>query len=119
MATLPLFYQSLAVFNQEQHGKLSFPAQAPNYSFAAQANIVPLLVNEASQAVRHYPLVFVPGGKDEPLVLAAMVGLGDGVNRFVDGNKQWRANTYTTRLRAPISVFGGQHGRRQRENSGH
>ncbi len=94
MPTLPLFYQSLAAFNQEQHGKLSFPAQAPNYSFAAQANIVPLLVNEASQAVRHYPLVFVPVGKDEPLVLAVMVGLGDGVNRFVDGNKQWRADTY-------------------------
>ena len=93
-ATLPLFYQSLAAFNQEQHGKLSFPAQPPNYSFAAQANIVPLLVNEASQAVRHYPLVFVPGGKDEPLVLAAMVGLGDNVNRFVDGHKQWRADTY-------------------------
>ena len=94
MSTLPLFYQSLSAFNQEQHGQLSFPAQAPNYAFAAQANIVPLLVNEASQAVRHYPLVFVPGGKDEPLVLAAMVGLGDDVNRFVDGNKQWRADTY-------------------------
>jgi len=94
MSTLPLFYQSLSAFNQEQHGQLSFPAQAPNYAFAAQANIVPLLVNEASQAVRHYPLVFVPGGKDEPLVLAVMVGLGDDVNRFVDGNKQWRADTY-------------------------
>ncbi len=94
MSTLPLFYQSLAAFNQEQHGKLSFPAPAPNYSFAAQTNIVPLLVNEVSQAVRHYPLVFVPAGKDEPLVFAAMVGLGDSVNRFIGADKQWRADTY-------------------------
>ena len=93
--SLPLLYQSLVAFSKEQHGQLSFPAQPPDFDFAARTNIIPLLVNETSQAVRYYPLVFVPGtNKDEPLVLAAMVGVGDGLNRFVGSDKQWRANTY-------------------------
>ena len=92
--SIPLLYHSLVAFSKEQHGKLSFPVQPPDFDFAARTNIIPLLVNETSQAVRYYPLVFVPGTKDEPLVLAAMVGVGDGLNRFVGSDKQWRSNTY-------------------------
>ena len=92
--SVPLLYKSLVAFTKEQHGQLSFPAQPPDFDFAARVNIIPLLINETSQAVRHYPLVFVPGTKDEPLVFAAMVGVGDGLNRFVGADKQWRPNTY-------------------------
>jgi hypothetical protein len=90
----PLLYESPVAFTKEQHGQLSFLAQPPNFDFAARTNIIPLLINETSQAVRYYPLVFVPGPKDEPLVFAAMVGVGDGLNRFVESDKQWRPNTY-------------------------
>ena len=93
-AELPLFYHDIAAFAPEQHGQLSFPVQPPNFGFAARADVIPLLVNEISQASRYYPLVFTPGTSGEPFVLAAMVGVGDGVNRFVGTDSQWRANTY-------------------------
>ena len=94
-AQLPLFYKELKAFEKGIHGKYSFPETAPDYSFAAQTNIIPLLINESGLASRHYPLVFLPppNGAEQP-VLAAMVGIGDGVNRYVDDQGRWRADTY-------------------------
>lgn len=93
-APLPLFYRDLVAFDTAQHGKLAFPAALANYRFAAQTNIIPLLINELPLAIQHYPLVFLPGAGSEPPTLAALVGIGDGINRFVGADQQWRAATY-------------------------
>jgi hypothetical protein len=93
-ALLPLFYRDLVAFDTAQHGKLAFPVAPPDYRFAAQTNIIPLLINEIPFALRHYPLVFLPGDDNNPPTLAALVGIGDGKNQFVGADGQWRPNTY-------------------------
>ena len=91
---LPLFYRELTAFDTNTHGKLTFPEVPPSFKFAAQTNIVPILVHEAGLASRHYPLVFIPGQEGQSPVLAVMVGVGDNVNRFVDAEGKWRQGTY-------------------------
>jgi len=91
----PLFYRELTVFDSAVHGKLRCPHTPPDYRFAAETNLVPLLVNEAVHAARHYPLVFIRGeGEGAAPALAAVVGVGDGVNRFIEADGSWRAETY-------------------------
>jgi hypothetical protein len=91
---LPLFYHQPVAFDSSLHGALSFPAVPPNYRFAANADVIPLQVSEVAQAIRHYPLVFLPGQGDQTPTLAALVGLGNGKNQFVSAQGHWRANTY-------------------------
>jgi len=92
--TLPQFYSQLEPFDVNVHGQWQFAELPSDYSFAAQANVISLQVNEVPYAVRHFPLVFIAGGADTPPALVALVGLGDGVNRFVDAQGRWRADTY-------------------------
>lgn len=92
--SLPLFYRQPVVFDAALHGHLRFAAQPLSYAFAAEADVIPLQVGEVAHAVRHYPLVFLPGQNNEPPILTALVGLGNGRNQFVDAQGQWRANTY-------------------------
>lgn len=94
MDALPLFYRQPVPFNMADHGGLRFSEIAPEFSFAANTDVIPLLVGEVAQAIRHYPIVFLPGEGSNPPVLVALVGLGDGVNRFVGTHDQWRLNTY-------------------------
>ena len=93
-ANLPLFYRELVAFDQEAHGKLVFPAQPADYHYAKATNIIPLLIHETGLALKSYPLVFLPGNDKAPPTLAAMVGIGDNINRFVDDAGQWRAGAY-------------------------
>ena len=91
---LPLFYRELVAFDTNTHGKLAFPEVPPSFRFAAQTNIVPILVHEAGLASRSYPLVFIPGQEGQAPILAVMVGVGDNVNRFVDADGKWRQGAY-------------------------
>lgn len=91
---LPLFYQSLVPFSLEVHGRLQFPESAPDYRFASNTNVIPLLANEAPIAQARYPLVFIPQTSESPATLAAVVGAGDGVNTYLDDDGQWVADTY-------------------------
>jgi len=94
MNALPLFYRQPVPFNVADHGSLRFSDTAPEYGFAANTDVIPLLIGEVAQAIRHYPLVFFPGEGTNPPTLVALVGLGDGINRFVGNHGQWRPNTY-------------------------
>ena len=94
MNTLPQFYAQLLPFDIAVHGTLQFAEIAPEFGFAATADIIALQVSEVAQAVRHYPIVFLPGEGAAPPSLAALVGLGDGLNRFVDSQGRWREQTY-------------------------
>jgi hypothetical protein len=94
MNTPPQFYSQPVPFDRAVHGSLQFAELAPDFGFAAKADAIALVVSEVAQAVRHYPLVFLSGADVTAPMLAALVGLGDGVNRYIDVAGQWRTGTY-------------------------
>jgi hypothetical protein len=91
---LPLFYRELVAFDTAAHAHLALPATPADFRFAAATNVIPLLLHEIPLALSSYPLVFLPGGDKEPPTLAVLVGVGDGINRYLDTRGQWRADTY-------------------------
>ncbi|WP_247596912.1 SapC family protein [Hydrogenophaga sp. PAMC20947] len=62
-------------------------------SFAKNTNSVLLAATEMAEAAKDYPIVFI-GKENGPFTLAAMVGLRDGENLFVESNGQWQTGTY-------------------------
>jgi len=93
----PLFYRQLVPFDAQTHGRLALPAAAPDYRFAAHANVIPLVAGEVAVALKYYPIVFVnagDGGKGAVPKLSVLVGAGDGHNLYVEADGQWRAQTY-------------------------
>jgi hypothetical protein len=90
---LPLFYRQIDAFDTARHGPLRRPASA-DFRFAAGATVIPLLISELPLAMRHYPLVFLPGGEGRAPTLAVLVSLGDERNLFVDAAGAWRAGAY-------------------------
>ena len=91
---LPLFYRSLVPFNSTKHRSLTRPKVQASYGFAADTDVIPLLVSEVQQAVRHFPIVFIKDRQSSAVNLVALVGKGDGKNQFVDANGQWRPWVY-------------------------
>ena len=90
---LPLFYRQIEAFDTARHGQLCRPASA-DFRFAAGATVIPLLISELPLAMRHYPLVFLPGQEGGAPALAALVGLGEERNLFVSAEGGWRAGAY-------------------------
>lgn len=91
---MPLFYNNLVPFDSKAHATLQFPTTLTGFNFARQTNLIPVFIGELSDAARHYPLVFIAAGEKQAPVLAAVVGLGDGVNRMVQADGSWRAGAY-------------------------
>lgn len=87
---LPLFYRQPEALNPEPHGALRLDP-SPSLGFAHKTNALPLTAAEFFEACRHFPIVFV--GKDKPFA-AAIVGLRDQENLFVDENGAWADITY-------------------------
>ena len=86
MATL-LFYEQALALHREEHKHLRLRRQG--FGFARRVNSVPLAAVELPAAAAHYPTVFakVEGGLP---VLAALVGLRNDENLFVEGpDDQW------------------------------
>lgn len=93
-SNMPLFYQKLELLDKKKHASLGVAKEFSDFSFAAQANIIPVVVTELSLASKHYPLVFVDEANSPAPTLVAMVGLGDNKNLFVDAKGKWRAGVY-------------------------
>lgn len=85
-------YAEIVALDRDRHRDLAFPATPFDFRFAAALNVVPLLAQELMLAAPHYPVVFLPSA-GEP-VLAALVGIGDGRNCYVDAEGRWLAGTY-------------------------
>jgi hypothetical protein len=90
---LPLFYRQIEAFDSARHGQLRRPASA-DFRFAAGATVIPLVISELPLAMRHYPLVFLPGAPNEGPALAILVGVGNERNLFVGDDGAWRADAY-------------------------
>lgn len=86
MASL-LFYEQAVALHREEHRRLRL--RRAGYGFARRVNSVPLAGVELPAAAAHYPTVFAKVAEGPP-VLAALVGLRNDENLFVDGaDDQW------------------------------
>jgi hypothetical protein len=91
---LPLFYKSIELLDSNKHASLGVSATQDQFSFAADTNVIPVVINEINIAMAHYPMVFIlEEGANVPAVVA-LVGNGDGKNQFVSDTGAWRAQTY-------------------------
>jgi len=92
MATpsLPLFYQRPRPLRAADDKNLSL-SSVTNFSFAAEAHVIPLVAAEIPSACRHYPILFTAGPSPQLVVLT---GLRAGKNPFVEGDGDWSAGFY-------------------------
>lgn len=87
---LPMFYSSARPLDIEQDANL-FVSAPKHFRFAAKTNAIPLLTDEFAMAAAHYPIVFAAGPMPVP---AAVVGLQNDENLFVDDMGQWLGGSY-------------------------
>lgn len=92
MATM-IFYQKPTALNRERHRKLKLDVTVGNFSFATKTNSVLIASTEMVDAALSYPVVFV-GKAGGPYTVAAMVGLNDQENLYVDADGQWETDCY-------------------------
>jgi hypothetical protein len=83
-----MFYERVVALNDQTHAKLKL-RPAASFSYAAKTNSVPLLVSEFFDAAREYPIVFTRG--ETGLVPAALLGLREAENLYVDTHGKWDA----------------------------
>lgn len=102
------FYQKPAALNRERHRNLKLDASKGNFLFAAKTNSLLLATTELIDAAASYPVVFV-GKEGGPYTLAAMVGLNNEENLFVDAAGIWDAGSYVPAFarRYPFVLSGG------------
>jgi len=84
-----LFYKNPTLLNKEQHQNLVLVQKERQYQFAQQTNSIPLVVSEFSSCASNYPIVFVKAG--EAFMPAALLGVNDKENLFVDEQGGWDA----------------------------
>ena len=88
-----LIYEDPFVINRETDKQLKIKAQLPGFSFAQEANSVPLMTSEFAQAARSYPIVFAGEGSEVSLPVA-LLGLSAAGNQFVDAAGEWERGAY-------------------------
>ncbi|MCA8926645.1 MAG: SapC family protein [Alphaproteobacteria bacterium] len=91
MATQLLFYSDAVPVTQQSHRDLSVKVGG-TYGFARGVNSVPLTAVEFSAAAAHYPIVFA--GNDDVVMPAAILGVGESENLFIDSDGRWSAGKY-------------------------
>ncbi|NDC56285.1 MAG: SapC family protein, partial [Alphaproteobacteria bacterium] len=87
---LPLFYKQPKVLDrvQDANKKLAMPG---NFTFAAQANAVPIVIDEFAIAAASYPIVFLQTAEPVP---AVVLGVTPQRNLYVGPNGEWLNNAY-------------------------
>lgn len=88
-----LFYQRPVALNREAHRAFRIRRSVARYEFAAATNSLPLAAAEFSRAALEYPIVFA-GSVAEQALPAALVGLRDAQNLFVDADGNWLDDAY-------------------------
>ncbi len=84
------FYRKVVALNSDVHRNLKFAADEANFSFARDTTAVLLAGVEFAEAAREYPIVFIRG-QDKQMRPAALLGVRDGENLFVDEQGKWDA----------------------------
>ncbi len=90
-ASLPLFYNNPKPLDSKAHGNLSLRKNF-GFSFAKDANAVPVNLIEMPQICHFYPIAF---GPDENATPVAILGLRDNENLFFNPKSdRWEDATY-------------------------
>jgi len=89
------FYERAIALNRERHQKLKIKVASDHYAFAAKTNALPIAGTEFDDVARHYPIVFV-GKEPGSFSAAALLGLRDHENLFVNAKGEWTPDTYIT-----------------------
>jgi hypothetical protein len=89
-ASLPMFYATPRALDISKDSSLRI-SRPKHFNFAANTNAIPLLVDEFPMASAYYPIVFADGPAPVP---AAIVGLRNDKNLFVDTDGQWHEGAY-------------------------
>ena len=89
-ASMPMFYSAPRPLDRSRDAGLHI-SRPKHFRFASKTNAIPLLVDEFPMAAAHYPIVFAAGPLPIP---AAVVGLKNDTNLFIDEKGQWRASGY-------------------------
>ncbi|MDD3029594.1 MAG: SapC family protein [Alphaproteobacteria bacterium] len=90
LTSLPMFYSSPRPLDRSRDGKIKM-ARIADFSFARKTNAIPLLIEEFSTAAAHYPIVFADGELPVP---AAVVGLQNDSNLFINADGSWLQGAY-------------------------
>ncbi|MCX7155903.1 MAG: SapC family protein [Rhodocyclales bacterium] len=83
-----MFYERVVALNDQTHAQLKV-RPATSFAYAAKTNSVPLLASEFFEAAREYPIVFARG--EAGPVPAALLGLREAENLYVDSGGKWDA----------------------------
>ncbi|MBF0271327.1 MAG: SapC family protein [Magnetococcales bacterium] len=101
-----IFYQKPMPLNKEVHRNLRMTNQAGQYGFAKPTNSVILAGGEFIEAAKEYPIVFVRSGGG--IIPAAMLGLRDAENLFIQPDGTWDARYIPAFVRRyPFVLAGG------------
>lgn len=102
MTKQALIYERPRPVDNERHKGWSVE-EGGDFGFARDISTIPLAIEEFSVAAREYPIVFSEaGGIVAP---AALVGLREQENLFVDDNNRWSANYLPAFIRRYPFVF--------------
>ncbi|WP_077033710.1 SapC family protein [Pelomonas sp. KK5] len=92
MSKTLLIYDKLVALHRERHRKLRLKGGEHRFGFARETNSVLLAASELPQACLDYPCVFITTAQGH--AMAALVGLRDRENLFVDAQGHWATNHY-------------------------
>lgn len=84
------FYRKVVVLNSDVHRNLRFDTAKVDFSFARDTTAVLLAGVEFAEAGREYPIVFIRG-QDKQIRPAALLGVREAENLFVDEQGTWDA----------------------------
>jgi len=93
MTELVLYEKPVAI-DRNTHKNLRLKLQTGDYGFAASTNSVFLAAREFGLAATHFPIVFVGNAETGDVVAAALLGLRDAENLYVDPQGQWDLDAY-------------------------
>jgi len=108
---LPLFYRKPRPLHLTEDADLALKGKR-DYSFAAHATALPLVLSEFPAAARDFPILFSPADPPLPVVLT---GLFKEQSLFVGSDGAWRAGTYLPAYvrRYPFLLGGAMEGGRR------
>ncbi len=110
MAAGPMFYDAVVALNRDTHRNLRLDQAEAPYLFAANAHVIPALVDEFATASRTSPIIFAPGSPAPSPVF--LVGLRPGQNAHVDASGKWVGRYIPAFVRRYPFILGetGQNG---------
>lgn len=97
-----IFYNEVVAISPETHGDWSVEVEG-DYSYAKEANAVPLTAVEFRQAAFEYGIVFVEG--DDSVMPAVILGANANESFYVNQDGSWDANYIPAFVRRYPFVF--------------